>query len=431
MRAPSPEFVAKLFVLVIMGNGLIANYVPQLGVNMGTLCIDVLVLALAAGAIVKECLGKSGGKSVIPAGQKDIFVVFIFVAALTLASYLAVGAYSPGLMSDLRIRFFYFLITPALFVLLTPSSASRVMRFFVNCGVAFSLFAIVQSVFVAQLDSKLLSVEYDGTLALEWSDAGLVLRSNALMGNAIEFGGVCVMLFCTSLAEIFSEDITLPRLVKSLIIAAGCYFSYSRVAFAGLAFVFVALFFMLGRSKGMNKVLQFVVVGFALVIGVFSLLGDSALFARFLGTDAFTQFSNDSHEANIFRAFETIGENFVFGTGLGTQLVSDSRALADGWWLQLACETGVFVFLLYAYFFVKLGFRLLRGYVAGSGFHRVASAVCLVTLCYFVVASIINSSFVGRADLTLFFVLIGCWEACCWGLHERVPHNRTDVMHDA
>lgn len=410
-RVSHSALLVKLFILVVMGNGLIANYAPSIGVNAGTFCIDAMVVVLCIAAIFKEVSGNSGGRSVIPAGYTAVFVAFSVIVAMTAVSTAVIGFYSPGLLSDLRIRLLYFLVAPMVFVLLGPDDAKNVFRFFVNCGTVFCLFAIAQSLFANALDSKLLSVEYDGTLVLSWSDETMstTLRSNALMGNAIEFGGVCILLFVCALCDAFAEGITPLKVARLAVIAVGCYCTYSRIAFAGMIVLAVFIYLRLGKARGVNKYLKFTLAVVAIGVALFTLLGQSALMDRFLGQDEFTSASNEAHATNIGKSIEVISENLLFGTGLGTQLVSDERATADGWWFQLAAETGIFVFVLYIFIFLFLAVRAFKAQGESSGFSELVSVALFVTLAYFMVASVINSSFFGRADLNLFFVLVGCW----------------------
>lgn len=405
------RFLAKLFIVVVMGNGLIANYAPDIGVNAGTLCIDVMCLVLLFVAIISEISSHQNIRSIIISAP--VFIVFLVIAILTMVSVLAVGVYSRGLLSDLRIRFLYFLVAPSLYVLLRPSDVKSVFQFFIDCGVFFCIFAIVQFTFASVLDPKLLSVRYDGTLALSWSEStgSSVLRSNALMGNAIEFGGVAVMLFASALSEVFEHGANPTRIAKVTVIAVGCYFSYSRVACVALVVIFVALFFRMSRARGMNKFLRFIVLFALLGISLYILLGNSELVGRFMGSDEFTTSSNLAHANNTKKVLQAIGENPIFGTGLGTQLVSDTRSTADGWWFQLAAETGVFVLMLYAGLYIALGRELYASQGRDSGITEELSIVCLACLVYFLVVSFINSSFAGRADLTLFMTLVGLWLA--------------------
>lgn len=410
-RPSSSAFLVMLFILVVMGNGLIANYAPRIGINAGTFCIDAMVVILCIAAIIKEVSGRSCGRSVIPAGYAPIFVAYCAIVALTIFSIAIVGFYPPGLLSDLRIRLLYFLVAPMVFVLLDPNDARSVFRFFLGCGSVFCIFAILQSVFANALDAKLLSVEYDGTLGLEWSNEtmSMTLRSNALMGNAIEFGGVCVTLYACALCEAFAEGFTPFRVARLVVIAIGCYFTYSRAAFAGMIIVSALIYFRLGKAKGVNKYLKFVYAALAIGVSLFILLGQSALMDRFLGRDEFTAASNQMHTNNMEKSIDVISENLLFGTGLGTQLVSDERATADGWWFQLAAETGIIVFLLYCFIYLFLAVRFYKVQENSHGFVELFSVALLVILAYFMAISIINSSFVGRADLNLFFVLVGCW----------------------
>lgn len=412
-------FLVKMFILVVMGNGLIANYAPHIGVNAGTFCIDAMVVILCAAAIFKELSGKSEGRNVIPAGYKAVFVAFCFIVALTVLSIEVVGFYSPGLLSDLRIRLLYFLVAPMVFVLLDHEDSRSVFRFFVGCGTGFCLFAIVQSVFASSIDAKLLSVEYDGTLALSWSNETMsaTLRSNALMGNAIEFGGVCIIVFACALSEAFAEGFTPFRVVCIAIISVGCYCTYSRIAFAGLIVLSAFIYLRLGKTQGVNKYLKFALAAVSIGLALFCLLGQSALMDRFLGQDEFTSASNEAHASNIGKSIEVISNNPLFGTGLGTQLVSDERATADGWWFQLAAETGVIVFALYIFIFLFLGVRVFMAQRQSRGFIEMLSVSLLVVLVYFMLVSVINSSFFGRADLNLFFVLVGCWLSASFQCH--------------
>lgn len=427
----SPEGVySMVLIAVIMGNGLIANYAPAVGVNAGTFAIDVMVLGLLFFAFIKESGLIVTKRKLIPSEFKILFVVLLVIGALTSANALATGYYAPGLMSDLRIRFLYFAIPPAMYVLLDPNEAKAVFKFFINCGVAFCLFAIVQSLFSTALDPKLLSVEYDGTLALKWSEETMsaVLRSNALMGNAIEFGGVCVMLFVASLGDLLKKGFSVLGALKVVIIAIGCYFSYSRIAFAGMLLLAVLLFFRLSRFKGVNRFLSFTVIASIALVSIYLLIGDSALAERFLGQDEFTSASNDSHLANTIESLQVIWQNAMFGTGLGTQLVSDQRATADGWWFQLAAETGLAIFILYIFCFGYLAVKAYRTQKQGSGFAELISVTVLFCLLYFFLASFVNSSFIGRADITLFFVLVACWLSSCSedGLRKPDRERLTD-----
>lgn len=410
-RVSHSALLVKLFILVVMGNGLIANYAPSIGVNAGTFCIDAMVVVLCVAAIFKEVSGNSGGRSVIPAGYTSVFVVFSIIVALTAASIVVVGFYLPGLLSDLRIRLLYFLVAPMVFVLLEPNESRSVFRFLLNCGAVFCLFAIAQLLFANVLDAKLLSVEYDGTLLLRWSNEtmSMTLRANALMGNAIEFGGVCVLLFACALCEAFVEGFTPLKVVRLAAIVMGCYCTYSRAAFAGMIIVAIFIYLRLGKTQGVNKYLKFILAVVAIGVGLFVLFGQSALMERFLGQDEFTSVSNRVHATNIDKSIKVISENLVFGTGLGTQLVSDERATADGWWFQLTAETGVFVFLLYLFIFLFLAARVFKAQRELGGFSEMISVALLAVLVYFMLVSVINSSFFGRADLNLFFMLVGCW----------------------
>lgn len=401
----------KLFIIVVMANGLIANFAPSIGVNAGTLCIDAMVIVLSIAAVFKELSGNSKGRSIIPTGYVFLFVAFCLIVAATALSVAIVGYYVPGLLSDLRIRILYFFVAPMVYVLLDQRDSMKVFRFFINCGTVFCLFAIIQSLFADVLDAKFLSVEYDGTLALSWSDETMsaTLRSNALMGNAIEFGGVCILLFVCSLCEAFSTGFSLFKVFRIAIIACGCYCTYSRVAFAGMLVLAVFSYLRLGKTQGVNKYLKFAFAAAAIGAALFLLLGESALMDRYLGQDEFTSASNEAHSNNIVKSIEVISENPLFGTGLGTQLVSDERATADGWWFQLAAETGIFVFLLYIYMFVFLAVRSFEVQKKSSGFAETMSVSLFLSLAYFMAVSVVNSSFFGRADLCLFFTLTGCW----------------------
>lgn len=408
-----PEALICLFIAVVMANGLIANYAPNVGINAGTFAIDAFASVLIIAAFLRESTQKKAGKTIIPSDFKGVAVAYIAIVALTLIDILVVGVYSPGLMTEVRIRFFYFLVAPAVFVLISRSMAKKVFHFFINCGVVFCIFAIAQSLFSSVLDSRLLIVQYDGVLGLEWSreTGALVLRSNALMGNAIEFGGVCVMLFIAAVSDLFVSGYSITRVGKVLVIIAGCYYSYSRIAFASLAILFIVLFFRLNKTQGVNKILQLSIIAIAVLASLYMLLGDSAMLDRFLGNDEFTSHSNAAHLARVLAVLQVISENFLFGTGLGTQLLSDSSAIADGWWFQLAAETGIIILLLYVYIFIVIGRHLLLCQRTRTGFCEQIAVVVLVCLVYFTIASFINTSFFGRADLNLFFVLVGCWLA--------------------
>ena len=410
-RFSPSAFFSKLFIAVIMGNGLIANFAPSIGVNAGTFAIDLMVVVLFAYASIKEMSGRSQGRFLIPHGYKPLFIIMLLIGALTALNSVVVGYYAPGLLSDLRIRFLYFLVVPAVYVILEPQEAQGVFAFFLNCGVLLCLFAIAQSLFSAYLDPKLLSVEYDGTLALSWSNETMsaTLRSNALIGNAIEFGGVCVMLFAGCLADLLKNGFSPLRTIRAVVVLAGCYFSYSRIAFAGIVLISAALFLRLSKQKGVKKYLAFFILSFATITSLYLLLGDSALIDRFLGEDEFTSHSNDAHLSNTISALGVISDNALFGTGLGTQLVSDERATADGWWFQLAAETGIIVFVLYVVFFIFLAVKAFQSQKSMTGFCELMSVVVLVILGYFFVASFVNTSFFGRADITLLFILVACW----------------------
>jgi len=57
--------LAKSLILVIMANGIIANYMPSKSVNIGTFCIDALVLLLFAYALVRELSANNKTKDMI------------------------------------------------------------------------------------------------------------------------------------------------------------------------------------------------------------------------------------------------------------------------------------------------------------------------------------------------------------------------------
>jgi hypothetical protein len=404
--------LAKLFILVIMANGIIANYAPLKDINAGTFCIDTFVLLLFACALIREpFVNNASGRSLIPDVQ--VFFLFTLIAVFTLLSIIAVGCYTPGLPTVLRIRFLYWLIVPSLFVLLEREDVDNVLRFFVDCGVVFCCFAIVQALFPDVLGSKLLYVEYDGVLGLNWSEstATLVLRSNALMGNSIEYGGVCVILFALALSNLLSNRATPLGIAKVAIIAAGCYFSYSRIACAGLVVAAAILYFRLYRKPSSSKFLTFFILVMTFGFAGYFVLGGSALMNRFFGNDAFTQASNAYHANSIGDALDVIADNAVFGTGLGTQTVSSSRVISDGWWFQLAAETGLVVLILYFFVYQRIAELAWQSQKSGVGTEELLAVVILVCLTYFILASLVNTSFVGRADCSLFMCLIGLYLA--------------------
>ena len=431
--------LAKLLILVIMANGLITNYAPQIGINTGTFCIDVLEIVICFCALIRELSGRTvSGRSMIP--DVWVFLLFVLIAVFTLLSVIAVGYYGPGLLTVLRTRFLYWLIAPALFVLVEFVYVDGVLRFFVNCGTVFCCFAIAQALIPNMLDPRLLSVEYDGVLGLSWSEAtsSLLLRSNALMGNSIEFGGICVMLFALGLGNIFRNGATPFRIGKVAIIAAGCYFSYSRVACAGIVVVFAVLYFRLYRKPGSGKILTFLVIVAVLGLAGYFVLSGSTLMNRFFGEDVFTQASNASHVSSIGKALDVIADNVLFGTGLGSQTVSISRVISDGWWLQLAAETGLIVLMLYILVYSRITLMAWRSQRYGVGTEEFLAVMILVCLAYFVLASFINSSFVGRADCSLFMCLLGLYLAarddgahrpCNSGVLFESQHSTQDWCH--
>ena len=402
--------LVRIFIVVVMANGIIANFLP-LKVNSGTLSIDIVVLILCIFAILQVHRRIKNGEHPFPKICVPFFIIYLLIIIFTLLSIKIVGYYPQGLITNLRIRFYYFLVAPVVFLILSPDDTEDLLEFFINVGACFCIFSIVQGVFGQYLDSRLLEVSYDGSLLVS-SDDYTELRSNALMGNAIEFGGVCVMLFVCGFISLFQKGFSIFRLARLIVIVCGCYFSYSRIAFAAIIVFFIIIFLiMMKKSVRVMKYSKFILIGGLLIFALIFLLGDNTLLDRFLGTDELTSVSNEGHYNVIIASLNIIKDNLLFGIGLGTQTVSDQSVIRDGWWFQLTTETGLFVFILYIAFFAYLGYLIFRFRNTGDKWHESISIAALLILIYFCIASFINSSFIGRSDLNLFFVIVACWAA--------------------
>lgn len=225
----------------------------------------------------------------------------------------------------------------------------------------------------------------------------------------------------------FTKMICLNNKFSALDFASFCItiiaiiLTFGRVAIAGTAAGIIISYFICGKGKNANKVLNvtlFLALFFSLIYFFF---GNSVVITRLLGRGDSTMVSTSTHSTITRNALNVIKSHWLVGVGIGTQGYTRGNlktVITDGGWLAWFLELGIPVTIIYFLLIVCLiifSYRTMNKTKVDSKEKKSIIFICtsfITVTLFYVAASLVNSAYSAIANYGNYWVITGCMLSC-------------------
>jgi hypothetical protein len=401
----------KLLIVGLLFSGFITNFLSVTQTNLGTVLIDLLILAMLLHLSFKLYAGYYQRVVV----QK---VYFNFLAAwviLLLISGLKLFLIDSNPLTErllgMRNNLLYmlpFLYAPLFFK--SEESIAGVIRLLLGLSLVPVVFSIAQFYIGFQLPESLLVLRGEEVFSFYGTT---IVRPTALLGNTIIFASFTLIIFALYLAKYYYLGKKRYLLIMAVIGFANIL-TLTRASITGLAIVIVVCFFLYYLKPTLLFVLKLtglILLLAVIVWGTIRLFEDTFFVQRLTGEEVTTQSSTAVHYQQIDESASFFKKHYLAGAGIGSQGASGNPAtkiITDGFWIQIIVENGIIIGSLYILFHVAAAlFALWAFFWSRNPQLRQLSMAFVAFSAYFFAASILNSGFAGRANFISYWLLFG------------------------
>ena len=400
-----------LFIIIIIFNGFITNFVRIGDKNWGTILNDgLIVFFLIRYIFLVKWRALKGFYQINP--MIILFIIYIISTIfVSIVSYKSMYEFLGGIRNHI-LYYMMFIVFYNFFIINGKISIQKIYKFISSSTLIICAYGILQYCCQNILPKEFLTLN-DAT---QFTIMGITnYRSNGLIGDMLAFGGFTVISMLMNLSYLINTRAKKKQYLILLIPTIACIFSYSRISIL-LYFAIMFGFYILNANKKVaNKLL--VLIGVLILLIFFILYTDlgQGLLQRFTNIDI-----NNSSDAprleTYIRAIILIKDNMFWGLGFGTQMTCaldmGKRIITDGYWWECMLDLGIpcFIFLMLFIIFsiIRIGFINKK---IPMKYSRTYLSTYFFVAIYFFIASFLNSALEAKINLLLMIILLAMSEA--------------------
>lgn len=400
-----------LFIIIILFNGFITNFVRIGDKNWGTILNDGLIIVFLIRYIfLVKWRALKGFYNINP--MIILFIIYIISTMfVSIVSYKSMYEFLGGIRNHI-LYYIMYIVFYNFFIINGKISIQKTYKLISFFTLIICAYGILQYCCQDILPKEFLTLN-DAT---QFTILGITnYRSNGLIGDMLAFGGFTVICMLMNLSYLINTRAKKKKYLILLIPTIACIFTYSRISIL-LYFVIMFGFYILNANKKVaNKLL--VLIGVFILLIFFILYTDlgQGLLQRFTNIDI-----NNSSDAprleTYIRAIILIKENMFWGLGFGTQITCaldmGKRIITDGYWWECMLDLGIpcFIFLMLFIIFsiIRIGFMNKK---ITMKYSRTYISTYFFVAIYFFIASFLNSALEAKINLLLMIILLAMSEA--------------------
>lgn len=396
-----------MFMILIFFNGFLNNFINIGNLFFGTLLIDTFYILLCIYTII----------IILHKGEITINVSNVILSILLLLFIVRVIFDPENTMYNkilsFRDKIFYMLIF--IFIqnfIFSIEDIRKIKKWLLRFSTIISIFGILQFLLRDHLSLNLLTPKSDALFSYYGTN---IIRATGLVGNPIIFANFELLFYSIFLTR-FLNRANVLNAIYLIITMLALIFTFSRASYLG-AFIITLIIFLIYYYKYISKSLKtYMLIFFMLILIILSILIfnkyllNSFIFkGLILGNNLSVQGSNNGHLKLILTSLRIIKDNWLFGTGLGTQgrNLQSQFFNTDGVWLSTIIEVGIPTFVVYLLFMLNSIILVFKAIKKISCLKDVSIGFIVFGIYEILIANIVNSSYFGKIFYIMYWFIFG------------------------